>query len=85
MGRVCSIIEQLKAQKLSKMVLFGITILIRIFVFVFSNQTKLIATTSVHSILFFGEVIGQPFSWKVQTDTYKRELERYGEATMVDS
>lgn len=31
------------------------------------------------------EMLEQNIVWKVQTDTYKREIERYGQHTMIDS
>ncbi|MBF4466843.1 thiopeptide-type bacteriocin biosynthesis protein [Flavobacterium sp. LC2016-12] len=31
------------------------------------------------------DLLQENLAWKIQTDTYKRELERYGEATMEDS
>lgn len=31
------------------------------------------------------EMLEQNIIWKVQTDTYKREIERYGQNTMIDS
>lgn len=33
----------------------------------------------------FNELMENDVVWKVQTDTYQRELERYGEATMLES
>jgi thiopeptide-type bacteriocin biosynthesis protein len=33
----------------------------------------------------FNELLEKNLVWKIQTDTYKRELERYGVATMIDS
>lgn len=33
----------------------------------------------------FNELIAQNLVWKIQTDTYKREIERYGKATMQES
>jgi thiopeptide-type bacteriocin biosynthesis protein len=33
----------------------------------------------------FNELLEQNSIWKVQTDTYKREIERYGQNTMIDS
>lgn len=33
----------------------------------------------------FNELLESDIIWKVQTDTYQRELERYGEATMLES
>lgn len=33
----------------------------------------------------FNELIAQNLVWKIQTDTYKREIERYGKSTMQDS
>lgn len=31
------------------------------------------------------DLLQENLAWKIQTDTYKRELERYGETTLVDS
>lgn len=39
--------------------------------------------SSFHPV--FEKLLVNHLVWKVQTDTYKRELERYGEATMVNS
>ncbi len=33
----------------------------------------------------FEELLQQNLVWNIQTDTYKREIERYGKTTMVDS
>lgn len=33
----------------------------------------------------FNELLEQNLVWNIQTDTYKREIERYGENTMLDS
>lgn len=33
----------------------------------------------------FNELLEKNLIWKIQTDTYKRELERYGAPTMIDS
>lgn len=35
--------------------------------------------------IVFNELLGQNLVWKIQTDTYKREIERYGKNTIVDS
>jgi thiopeptide-type bacteriocin biosynthesis protein len=45
------------------------------------HATKVIK--SFYSV--FNELLEQNLAWNIQTDTYKREIERYGENTMLDS
>jgi thiopeptide-type bacteriocin biosynthesis protein len=81
------IIEQLKAQKVIEKWFFiryndpDSHLRLRFLV----TKPKAIATiiSSFHPV--FEKLLVNHLVWKVQTDTYKRELERYGEATMVDS
>ena len=81
------IIEQLKAQKVIKKWFFiryndpDSHLRIRFLV----TKPEVIATiiSAFHPV--FEKLLVNHLVWKVQTDTYKRELERYGEATMVDS
>jgi len=49
------------------------------------TQPEAIATiiSAFHPV--FEALLVNHLVWKVQTDTYQRELERYGESTMVDS
>ena len=81
------IIEQLKAQRLIEKWFFirysdpDSHLRIRFLV----TQPEAIATiiSTFHPV--FEKLLVNHLVWKVQTDTYKRELERYGEATMVAS
>jgi thiopeptide-type bacteriocin biosynthesis protein len=45
------------------------------------DATKVIK--SFYSV--FNELLEQNIAWNIQIDTYKREIERYGEKTMLDS
>jgi thiopeptide-type bacteriocin biosynthesis protein len=45
------------------------------------NVSKVIA--KLYPVL--NEMLIQHLVWKIQTDTYQREIERYGENTMIDS
>ncbi|MFE3872275.1 thiopeptide-type bacteriocin biosynthesis protein [Flavobacterium sp. ZS1P70] len=42
-----------------------------------------IAIAKIYPIL--NKLLEENMAWKVQTDTYQREIERYGENTMIDS
>ena len=81
------VIEQLKAQKLIEKWFFiryndtDSHLRLRFLV----TQPEAIATiiSAFHPV--FEALLVSHLVWKVQTDTYQRELERYGESTMVDS
>ncbi|SHM78977.1 thiopeptide-type bacteriocin biosynthesis protein [Flavobacterium xanthum] len=81
------IIEQLKARKVIEKWFFiryndpDSHLRIRFLV----TKPEGIATIISSFHLVFEKLLVNHLVWKVQTDTYKRELERYGEATMVDS
>ena len=81
------IIEQLKAQKVIEKWFFiryndpDSHLRLRFLV----TKPDAIATiiSAFHPV--FEKLLVNHLVWKIQTDTYKRELERYGEATMMDS
>jgi thiopeptide-type bacteriocin biosynthesis protein len=54
---------------------------IRFFVDNPNNLSKIIQTFYP----VFNELLEKNLVWKIQTDTYKKELERYGKATIIDS
>lgn len=49
------------------------------------KNTKNIFTTIQAFYPIFNELLKQNLVWNIQTDTYKREIERYGKTTMIDS
>ncbi|TDO68940.1 thiopeptide-type bacteriocin biosynthesis protein [Flavobacterium chryseum] len=49
------------------------------------KNTKNIATIIQALYPIFEELLEQNLVWNIQTDTYKREIERYGKTTMIDS
>lgn len=48
-------------------------------------ETKNIGVVISELLPFFKELINQDLVWKIQIDTYNRELERYGENTIIIS
>lgn len=81
------IIEQLKAQKVIEKWFFiryndpDSHLRLRFLV----TNPEAIATIILAFHPVFDALLVNNLVWKVQTDTYKRELERYGEATVLDS
>lgn len=49
------------------------------------TETKNIGVVISELLPFFKELINQDLVWKIQIDTYNRELERYGENTIIIS
>jgi thiopeptide-type bacteriocin biosynthesis protein len=49
------------------------------------NNTKDLLTIIESFYPVFNNLIEENLIWKIQTDTYKRELERYGEKTIIES
>ena len=49
------------------------------------KDTKHLAAVIQAFYPLFEELLEQNLVWKIQTDTYKRELERYGEKTITES
>ncbi|MDR6763861.1 thiopeptide-type bacteriocin biosynthesis protein [Flavobacterium sp. 2755] len=49
------------------------------------SNTKHLATVIQSFYSIFNELLEQNLVWNIQTDTYKREIERYGKNTMLDS
>ncbi|WP_281234896.1 thiopeptide-type bacteriocin biosynthesis protein [Flavobacterium gelatinilyticum] len=52
--------------------------------FLVKNQKKLSSVIQAFYPIF-EELLEQNLVWNIQTDTYKREIERYGKTTMIDS
>lgn len=49
------------------------------------SDTKHLTTVIKSFYPVFNELLEQNLVWNIQTDTYKREIERYGKNTMLDS
>ena len=81
------IIEQLKAKKVIEKWFFiryndpDLHLRLRFLV----TKPEAIATIISEFHPVFEELLVNHLVWKVQTDTYQREMERYGEKTMIDS
>ncbi|TDE01958.1 thiopeptide-type bacteriocin biosynthesis protein [Flavobacterium hiemivividum] len=56
---------------------------IRIRFYCKTPENTITVIAKMHPVLY--ELLNENTVWKVQTDTYQREIERYGENTMIDS